>query len=100
MVWDTFPQDQARGAGISPPGRALCDRADQVVGFWTDSSSNTHGFVYSISAATFTSVDDPSGVGETIVNGINDDGTLVGFYGPSACTGSSTCNGFIATPTK
>lgn len=68
----------------------------QVVGFWTDSSGNTHGFVYDTTAATFTSVDDPSGVGETIVNGINDDGTLVGFYGPGACN-STTCNGFVAT---
>jgi hypothetical protein len=76
------------------------NNSGQVVGFWTDSSSNTHGFVYNISAATFASVDDPSGVGETIVNGINDDGTLVGFYGSSACTGVSTCNGFIATPTE
>ena len=70
-----------------------------VVGFWVDSSGNTHGFVYNVSAATFTSVDDPSGVGETVLNGINDDGTLVGFYGPGACN-SSTCDGFVATPAE
>ncbi len=68
-----------------------------VVGFWTDSSGGTHGFVYNVTAATFTNVDDPSGVGNTLVNGINDNGVLVGFYGPAACT-TGTCNGFVATP--
>jgi probable HAF family extracellular repeat protein len=70
-----------------------------VVGFWTDNSGGTHGFVYNVTAATFTNVDDPNGVGNTLVNGINDDGTLVGFYGPSACT-TGTCNGFVAMPTE
>ena len=68
----------------------------QVVGSWTDTSSNTHGFVYNISAATWLSIDDPNGVGETIVNGINNKGSLVGFYGPGACN-TSVCNGFLAT---
>ncbi|MGA7632045.1 MAG: hypothetical protein WCB11_14870 [Terriglobales bacterium] len=71
-----------------------------VVGFYVDTQGNTHGFVYKTSSATFTSVDDPSGVGMTIVNGVNDNGDLVGFYGPNACTGSSTCNGFEATPAE
>ena len=67
-----------------------------VVGSWTDTSNNSHGFVYTISTNTFVSVDDPDGVGETVVNGINNDGTLVGFYGPGACSGA-VCNGFVAT---
>ncbi len=71
-----------------------------VVGFWVDASGNSHGFVYNTSAATFTSVDDPNGIGMTIVNGVNDNGDLVGFYGPNACTGSQTCNGFVATPAQ
>jgi hypothetical protein len=67
-----------------------------VVGTWTDTSGDSHGFVYTISSNTFASVDDPDGIGETIVNGINNDSTLVGFYGPGACSGA-VCNGFIAT---
>lgn len=70
----------------------------QVVGSWTDSANpaGTHGFVYNISSNTFVAVDDPDGVGETVVNGINNNGTLVGFYGPGACSGA-VCNGFVAT---
>ena len=66
-----------------------------VVGFWTDGSGNPHGFVYTVSSATFTPVDDPNGVGSTIVNGINDNGVLVGFYGTAPDN-----SGFVATPTK
>ncbi|MGA3089814.1 MAG: hypothetical protein ABSD75_14450 [Terriglobales bacterium] len=70
-----------------------------VVGFWVDASVNTHGFVYDTASSTFTSVDDPNGVGETIVNGVNDNGDLVGFYGPGNCN-SSQCSGFVATPAE
>jgi hypothetical protein len=66
-----------------------------VVGTWTDTSSNSHGFVYTVSSGTFTSVDDPSGIGTTVVNGVNDNGVLVGFYGTSP-----TNSGFVATPTE
>jgi hypothetical protein len=38
-------------------------------------------------------VDDPSGVGTTNVNGINDRGMLVGFFGTSPIV-----SGFVATP--
>jgi hypothetical protein len=72
------------------------NNAGQVVGTWTDTSGNSHGFVYTISPKHFVSVDDPEGIGETIVNGINDKGSLVGFYGPSACT-TNNCQGFVAT---
>jgi hypothetical protein len=71
-----------------------------VVGFYVDTQGNTHGSVYNTTSATFTQVDDPSGVGMTIANGVNDNGDLVGFYGPNACTGSSTCSGFEATPAE
>lgn len=72
-----------------------------VVGTWTDTANppGTHGFVYNVSENTFTNVDDPDGAGETIVNGINNNGTLVGFYGPGACSGA-VCNGFVATESK
>ena len=64
-----------------------------VVGSWTDSSGNSHGFVYTISTKTFESMDDPDGIGTTIVNGINNAGVLVGFYGSSPIN-----HGFVATP--
>jgi hypothetical protein len=57
------------------------NNAGLVVGSWTDTSGNSHGFVYTVSPKKFVSVDDPDGIGTTIVNGINDKGTLVGFYG-------------------
>jgi probable HAF family extracellular repeat protein len=67
----------------------------QVVGSWTDTSGNSHGFVYTVSSSSFESVDDPDGIGTTIVNGINDNGTLVGFYGTAPIN-----SGFVASPTK
>ncbi len=66
-----------------------------VVGSWTDTSGNSHGFVYTISSASFVSVDDPDGIGTTVVNGINDKGLLVGFYGSSPIN-----SGFVATPAE
>ena len=63
-----------------------------VVGTYTDSAGNTHGFVYREKAGTFQSVDDPNGVGTTIVNGINDKSVLVGFFGTAPIN-----SGFIAT---
>ncbi|MBZ5663202.1 MAG: hypothetical protein LAO30_01225 [Acidobacteriia bacterium] len=64
-----------------------------VVGFWTDTSGNTHGFVYTVATQSFVSVDDPSGIGSTVVNGINDNGVLVGFYGAAPLN-----SGFVASP--
>jgi len=65
----------------------------QVVGIYTDSANNTHGFVYVVSTKKWQSIDDPSGIGTTTVNGINDNGVLVGFYGTSPIN-----SGFVATP--
>ena len=64
-----------------------------VVGVWTDTSGNSHGFVYTVAATSFQSVDDPNGIGTTIVNGINDNGVLVGFYGSAPLN-----SGFVASP--
>jgi uncharacterized membrane protein len=66
-----------------------------VVGVYVDNSGNSHGFVYTISKGTFVTVDDPSGIGTTVVNGINDNGILVGFYGTSPIN-----SGFVATPAE
>jgi hypothetical protein len=57
-----------------------------------DAGGNTHGFVWT-GTGGFQNVDDPNGVGTTVVNGINDHGVLVGFYGTAP-----TNSGFIATP--
>lgn len=65
---------------------------NQVVGDYMDDAGLTHGFVYNVNTRVFTSVDDPNGVGATVVNGINDRGTLVGFYGASPIN-----HGFVAT---
>jgi uncharacterized membrane protein len=67
----------------------------QVVGAYTDAAGNTHGFVYAVSTQTFQSIDDPDGVGTTIVNGINDRGFLVGFFGTAPIN-----SGFVATPSE
>jgi hypothetical protein len=67
-----------------------------VVGTYQDSAGASHGFVYHVATATYTSVDDPHGVGVTLVNGVNDKGQLAGFIMPS----SSTASGFVATPQK
>jgi probable HAF family extracellular repeat protein len=64
----------------------------QVVGDFMDQDGNTHGFVWT-QANGFTTIDEPNGVGTTIVNGINDHGDLVGFYGTAPIN-----SGFIAFP--
>ncbi len=64
----------------------------QVVGQYMDQSGNTHGFIWT-SKSGFQTIDDPSGIGTTIVNGINDKGVLVGFYGSAPIN-----SGFVAFP--
>lgn len=68
-----------------------------VVGTWTDTATtnNMHGFVYTISTGDFESIDDPDGIGTTVVNGVNNKGVLVGFYGTSPIN-----HGFVAMPTE
>jgi probable HAF family extracellular repeat protein len=81
-----FPESTATQAlGLNNKG--------QVVGSYTDSSGNTHGFVYYVTTKKWQSIDDPDGVDMTTVNGINDNGVLVGFFGSGAIS-----TGFIATP--
>ena len=64
-----------------------------VVGDYMDAGGLTHGFVYTISSGQFVSIDEPNGVGSTIVNGINDAGALVGFFGAAPIN-----TGFLALP--
>jgi probable HAF family extracellular repeat protein len=65
----------------------------QVVGDYMDAAGLTHGFLYTVSSNQFASIDDPGGVGTTIVNGINDHADLVGFYGTAPIN-----RGFVALP--
>jgi hypothetical protein len=69
------------------------NNSGNVVGVYMDASLHSHGFVYTRAGGFFTSVDDPNGVGTTVVNGINDLGLLVGFYGTAP-----TNSGFVAYP--
>ena len=66
----------------------------EVVGTYMDASANTHGFTWTATAG-FNSIDDPNGIGTTIINGINNEGTLVGFWGNTA---AGVSHGFVATP--
>jgi probable HAF family extracellular repeat protein len=52
----------------------------QVVGDYVDAGGNTHGFLWT-SKGGFQTIDDPEGIGTTVVNGINDLGVRVWFYG-------------------
>jgi hypothetical protein len=56
-----------------------------------------HGFVLSGPmgpVSHWRSIDDPNGVGSTVVNGINSAGDLVGFYTDSA----GNTDGMLASP--
>jgi hypothetical protein len=59
---------------------------DQIVGTYTDRHGAMHGFILSnpLTHAHWRKVDDPNGIGTTIVNGLNDMGEIVGFYVDSA----------------
>ena len=59
----------------------------------TGSKAKTYGFTWT-KAHGFTTVNDPHGIGTTIINGLNDRGELVGFY----VDGAGNTDGFIARP--
>ncbi len=65
----------------------------EVVGDYMDASGMTHGFTYTVSTGQYVSIDEPNGIGTTIVNGVNDAGTLVGFFGTAPIN-----RGFVAFP--
>jgi len=69
------------------------NNVNEVVGFYMDSSMASHGFVYNTVTKKYQSVDDPHGIGTTVVNGTNDKHRLVGFWGTAP-----TNTGFVATP--
>jgi hypothetical protein len=68
----------------------------EVVGVYTvgtGANAQTHGFTWTTRMG-FVTVDDPSGVGTTTVNGVNDTGALVGFYTDAA----GNTDGMLSTP--
>jgi hypothetical protein len=68
---------------------------NEIVGSYvigTGAAAKTHGFVRS--AGSFQTVDDPNGIGTTIINGVNDKGDLVGFYTDTL----GNTDGFLAQP--
>jgi hypothetical protein len=56
-------------------------------------SAQTHGFTWRPGYG-FTTVDDPNGIGTTLINGVNDHGDLVGFYTDAA----GNTDGMLAQP--
>jgi uncharacterized membrane protein len=79
----------AGAGGTAPLG--LNNRGD-VVGFYIGTDSNSHGFV--LSAGVFTTLDFPQDGGLTYATSINDEGVIVGTYGPGEN------HAFIATPVR
>ena len=70
---------------------------DQIVGSYLDGAGVMHGFVLSSPLGPrshWQSIDDPNGIGSTVVNGINTAGDLVGFYTDAA----GNVDGMLATP--
>jgi hypothetical protein len=57
---------------------------DDVVGSFTDATGATHGFLFDAQSKSYTTINDPNGVGGptgmTVLNGINDKGQIAGFY--------------------
>src|SRR5579863_1987214 len=54
-----------------------------------------HGVIFNSRTDTFTTLDDPNGIGATTLNGINDRGDIVGFYVDS----HGNTDGLLAHPT-
>jgi hypothetical protein len=98
LVQGTLTTLNFPGSSVTATAALGIDNAGHVVGNYTD-SMGSHGLVYTISKNSFESVDDPDGlVGglqTTVVNGINDKGVLVGFYGNAPIN-----PGFVATPSN
>jgi probable HAF family extracellular repeat protein len=72
------------------------NNTDEIVRSYVDRAGATHGFSLTspTARATFTTIDDPRGIGNTTINGVNDEGQLVGFYTDHAMN----TIGFLASP--
>ena len=86
-----FVKPQTGGAAVAfrVPGSAMTqllgvNNAGQTVGFYMDAQKITHGLYYNPANGQWQRVDDPNGVGGSVVNGLNNKGQLVGFYTDAA----------------
>jgi hypothetical protein len=52
-----------------------------------------HGIIFNSMTDSFTTLDDPNGIGTTLFNGINKSGDIVGFYMDAA----GNTDGLLAT---
>jgi hypothetical protein len=88
---------------LSVPGSSMTQALgindnDEVVGAYVVGSGDnaiTHGFTWTPDRG-FRTVDDPDAVGATTINGVNDQGQLVGFYSDKA----GNTDGLLATPAR
>jgi hypothetical protein len=89
----TFTMIAYPGASATTPFGI--NEKDEIVGAYTDASGATHGFTLTnpLKKPVWTTVDDPNGIGETLINGVNDQGDLVGFWQPTGTTSYA----FLAT---
>lgn len=73
---------------------------DYIVGSYVDQHGATHGFLLTEplrpNETAWQSIDDPNGVGTTVVTSVNIHEDLVGYY----VDGSGTTHGFLATPSS
>ena len=70
-----------------------------AVGYYGDSTTSQHGFIYNTHTGHYTFLDDPSeafhnGVEVTQITGINDFGQITGFYSDA----NGVFHSFVATP--
>jgi PEP-CTERM motif len=70
-----------------------------AVGYYGDSTTSQHGFLYNTNTGTYTFLDDPAeafsnGVEVTQITGINNAGDLSGFYTDA----NGVAHSFLATP--
>jgi probable HAF family extracellular repeat protein len=68
-----------------------------AVGYYGDSTTSQHGFIYNTNTGTYTFLDDPNegfnnGVEVTQITGINNSGEITGFYTDA----SGLAHGFVA----
>jgi probable HAF family extracellular repeat protein len=54
--------------------------AGQIVGGYSGSNNDNHGFLYNPNGGTYTTIDDPLARNGTQAQGINDMGQIVGLY--------------------
>jgi hypothetical protein len=72
---------------------------NEIVGSYLDSKGVMHGFTLTDPlgpVSHWQKIDDPHGIGSTVVNGINSAGDLVGFYTDSA----GNTDGMLAVPSS